>query len=242
MSPEIAIALIRPGLLGTYGDRGNAIVLAERLRRRGIEARVLDLDRGPVPADADLYLLGGGEDGAQSSVAADAQLRAALHAAVGKGAVVLGVCAGFQLLGTSFETGTGETVEGFGVLDCRSARRAGARAVGEVCSEPRGELGLPALTGFENHGGGTWLSPDLDALGRLELGIGNGDGSGTEGAISGRVVGTYMHGPVLVRNPALADLLLSWAVGETLDPLPMPEVDRLRAERLAAARGSASHS
>ena len=83
---------------------------------------------------------------------------------------------------------------------------------------------------------------DLDALGRLELGVGNGDGSGTEGAISGRVVGTYMHGPVLVRNPALADLLLSWAVGETLDPLPMPEVDRLRAERLTAARGSARDS
>jgi CobQ-like glutamine amidotransferase family enzyme len=242
MSPELAIAHIRPGLLGTYGDRGNAIVLAQRLRRRGIAARALDLDRGPVPADADLYLLGGGEDGSQSAVAADAQLRAALHTAVARGAVVLGVCAGFQLLGTSFETGTGETVTGFGVLDCRSARRAGTRAVGEVCSQPRTELGLPALTGFENHGGGTWLGPGLDALGKLELGIGNGDGSGTEGAISGRVVGTYMHGPVLVRNPALADLLLSWAVGESLDPLPMPEVDRLRAERLAAARGSASRS
>jgi CobQ-like glutamine amidotransferase family enzyme len=242
MSPELAIALIRPGLLGTYGDRGNAIVLAERLRRRGIAARVLDLDRGPVPADADLYLLGGGEDGAQSAVAADAALRAALHAAVARGAVVLGVCAGFQLLGTSFETGTGETVAGFGVLDCRSARRAAARAVGEVCSRPRTELGLPPLTGFENHGGGTWLGPGLDALGQLELGIGNGDGSGTEGAISGRVVGTYMHGPVLVRNPALADLLLTWAVGESLDPLPMPEVDRLRTERLAAARGNATRS
>jgi CobQ-like glutamine amidotransferase family enzyme len=236
MSPEITIALIRPGLLGTYGDRGNAIVLAERLRRRGIAPRLLDLDRGPVPADADLYLLGGGEDGAQSSVAADAQLRGALHTAVARGAVVLGVCAGFQLLGTSFETGTGEIVEGFGVLDCRSARRVGTRAVGEVCSQPRPELHLPTLTGFENHGGGTWLGADLDPLGQLELGVGNGDGSGTEGAISGHVVGTYMHGPVLVRNPALADLLLTWAVGETLEPLPMPEVDRLRAERLAAAR------
>jgi CobQ-like glutamine amidotransferase family enzyme len=242
VSRDVTIALVRPGLLGTYGDRGNATVLAERLRRRGISAEVLDLDRGPVPATADIYLLGGGEDGAQSAVAADEQLRTALHNAVASGAVVLGVCAGFQLLGTEFETGTGETVAGFGVLDCRSARRAGARAVGEVCSQPRSELGLPALTGFENHGGGTWLGPDLDALGQLELGVGNGDGSGTEGAISGRVVGTYMHGPVLVRNPALADLLLEWAVGEPLDPLPMPEVDRLRAERLAAARGSASRS
>ena len=238
MSSEIAIALIRPGLLGTYGDRGNATVLAARLRRRGIPARVLDLDRGPVPSDADLYLLGGGEDGAQSSVAADAQLRGALHTAVGRGAVVLGVCAGFQLLGNAFETGSGERVEGFGVLDCRSARRDGTRAVGEVFSQPRAELGLPSLTGFENHGGGTWLSPGLPPFGSLELGVGNGDGTGTEGAISGHVIGTYLHGPVLARNPALADLLLGWAVGETLEPLPMPEVDRLRAERLAEARRS----
>jgi lipid II isoglutaminyl synthase (glutamine-hydrolysing) len=237
-SSEIAIALIRPGLLGTYGDRGNGTVLAERLRRRGIAARVLDLDRGPVPSDADVYLLGGGEDGAQSVVAGDDQLRAALHSAVDRGAVVLGVCAGFQLLGNSFETGTGEEVVGFGVLDCKSARRVGPRAVGEVFSQPRPQLGLPTLTGFENHGGGTWLGPGLPALGRLELGVGNGDGSGTEGAISGRVIGTYLHGPVLARNPALADLLLGWAVGKTLEPLEMPEVDRLRAERLAQPRGS----
>jgi CobQ-like glutamine amidotransferase family enzyme len=235
VSSELTIALIRPGLLGTYGDRGNAIVLAERLRRRGVSPRVLDLDRGPVPETADLYLLGGGEDGAQSSVAADAQLRAALHTAIANGAVVLAVCAGFQLLGTSFETGTGDTVAGFGVLDCTSARRAGPRAVGEVFVQPRGDLGLPTLTGFENHGGGTRLGPDLDPLGRLEMGIGNGDDSATEGAVSGRVIGTYLHGPVLARNPALADLLLGWAVGETLEPLPMPEVDRLRAERLAVA-------
>ena len=111
-----------------------------------------------------------------------------------------------------------------------------------MCSRPRAELGLPALTGFENHGGGTWLGAGLDPLGRLELGVGNGDGSGTEGAISGHVIGTYLHGPVLVRNPALADLLLAWAVGGALEPLPMPEVDRLRSERLAAARESASRS
>jgi CobQ-like glutamine amidotransferase family enzyme len=230
---DVAIALVRPGLLGTYGDRGNATVLAERLRRRGMSARVLDLDRGAVPSDADLYLLGGGEDGAQASVAADAQLRRALHTAVERGAVVLGVCAGFQLLGRSFETGGGETVEGFAILDCRSARRQGERAVGEVLSQPRADLDLPTLTGFENHGGGTWLGPELLPLGRLERGVGNGDGEGNEGAISGRVIGTYLHGPMLARNPELADRLLSWAVGP-LAPLPMPAVDRLRAERLAA--------
>lgn len=238
MSSEITIALIRPGLLGTYGDRGNATVLAMRLRKRGIAARVLDLDRGAVPSEADVYLLGGGEDGAQAAVAADVQLRDALHAAVERGAPVLGVCAGFQLLGKSFETGSGDEVEGFGILECRSRRREGARAVGEVFVQPSERLGLPMLTGFENHGGGTWLERGSDPLGRLELGVGNGDGSGTEGMISGRVIGTYLHGPVLARNPALADLLLTWAVGRSLDPLPMPEVDRLRAERLAEGRGS----
>ena len=242
MSSEIAIANIRPGLLGTYGDRGNATVLAMRLRKRDIGVRLLDLDRGAVPSDADIYLLGGGEDGAQSAVAADAQLRGALHAAVKHGAVVLGVCAGFQLLGNSFETGGGDEVQGFGVLDCVSRRRDAQRAVGEVFARPREKLGLPMLTGFENHGGGTWLGKGLDALGRLELGVGNGDGSGTEGAISGRVIGTYLHGPVLARNPALADLLLTWAVGRPLDPLSMPEVDRLRAERLAEGRGSRMHT
>jgi CobQ-like glutamine amidotransferase family enzyme len=242
MSSEITIALIRPGMLGTYGDRGNATVLAMRLKQRGIAARVLDLDREAVPADADIYLMGGGEDGAQSAVAADTQLRGALRDAVKRNAVVFGVCAGFQLLGNSFETGDGKAVDGFGVLDCKSARREGARAVGEVFAKPRPELNLPMLTGFENHGGGTWLAQGLAPLGRLELGVGNGDGSGTEGAISGRVIGTYLHGPVLARNPALADLLLGWAVGKTLEPLAMPEVDRLRAERLAEARGSRMHS
>jgi CobQ-like glutamine amidotransferase family enzyme len=235
LSSEVAIALVRPGLLGTYGDRGNATVLAERLRRRGIAARVLDLDRGAVPDDADLYLLGGGEDGAQASVAADKQLRGALHTAVDRGAVVLGVCAGFQLLGQSFETGTGETVEGFGILDCTSARRTGERAVGEVLSQPLPGLDLPPLTGFENHGGGTRLASGLSPLGRLERGVGNGDAHGNEGAISGRVIGTYLHGPVLARNPALADLLLAWVVG-ALAPLPIPAVDRLRSERISEAR------
>jgi lipid II isoglutaminyl synthase (glutamine-hydrolysing) len=191
-----------------------------------------------LPADADIYLLGGGEDGAQAAVAGDAQLREAITAAVKRNAVVLAVCAGFQLLGKTFETGDGREVRGLEVLDCKSARRDGARAVGEVFALPRPELNLPMLTGFENHGGGTWLAKSLAPLARLDLGVGNGDGSGTEGAISGRVIGTYLHGPVLARNPALADLLLTWAVGRALDPLAMPEVDRLRAERLAQGRGS----
>jgi hypothetical protein len=237
MSSELAIALVRPGMLGTYGDRGNATVLELRARKRGIAARVLEVDRGPVPADADIYLLGGGEDGAQAAVAADVQLRAAIDGAVQRGAVVLAVCAGFQLVGRSFETGDGRTVDGLGVLDCTSARRDAPRAVGEILTTPRADLDLPVLTGFENHGGGTRLGPELAPLARVDLGVGNGDGLQTEGAIDGHVIGTYLHGPVLARNPALADLLLTWAIGRPLEPLAMPEVDRLRAERVAQAQG-----
>lgn len=115
----------------------------------------------------------------------------------------------------------------------RSSRGA-RRAVGEVVADVATDLALPTLTGFENHQGVTNLGPDATALASVRTGIGNGDG--TEGAYAGRVLGSYLHGPALVRNPALADTLLSWVVGP-LEPLPAPQDDlaqRLRAERLAA--------
>jgi CobQ-like glutamine amidotransferase family enzyme len=109
--------------------------------------------------------------------------------------------------------------------------------VGEILVEPAASVGLPALSGYENHAGLTDLGPGAAPLGRVDVGVGNGDG--TEGAIGGRVVGTYLHGPVLARNPALADLLLSWVVGE-LSPLDDRESQQLRAERLGAAPRQAS--
>ena len=107
--------------------------------------------------------------------------------------------------------------------------------MGEVVVEPEGIEGLPVLTGFENHGGRTTLGAGTVALGRVTVGIGNGDGGGSEGAVTGRVVGTYLHGPVLARNPALADLLLSWALPDTeLAPLDDSASEELRQERLGA--------
>jgi lipid II isoglutaminyl synthase (glutamine-hydrolysing) len=125
-----------------------------------------------------------------------------------------------------------------GLLGIDTAKGSGPRAVGEVLVDPTGVADLPRLTGFENHGGLTVPAEGVGAvpLGRVTRGVGNGDG--TEGSVRGRVVGTYLHGPVLARNPALADVLLSWALGlPALEPLDDAAPERLREERLAVVGG-----
>jgi hypothetical protein len=229
----VVIANVRPALLGTYGDGGNAMVLRQRLVRRGHDAEIVELDgTAPIPAGSDLITFGGGEDDAQVIAARDEDLGRSLRAALDAGAVVFAVCAGFQLLGETFEVGPGREVPGFGVLDCRSDRLA-QRAVGEIMGDAT-VPGVGVLTGFENHGGRTVLGADAQPLARLEVGVGN-DGSGVEGATAGNVFATYLHGPVLARNPALADALLERVVGP-LAPLPNAYIDELRQQRLAAAR------
>lgn len=237
----LSVALLFPDLLGTYGDSGNATVLAQRARWRGHAAEVVIVGAGEVaPATCDLYVLGGGEDLPQALAARELGRWGPLHIAVRAGAPVLAVCAGMQVLGESFVYGPeGEEAEGLGLLDCRTLRGAGRRAVGELAVLPAPELGLPVLSGYENHAGMTLLGPGARPLGRVRSGVGNGDGSGTEGAMAGRVLGTYLHGPVLARNPELADLLLAWVLGP-LQPLDDSESDGLRAERLAAAAREAS--
>ena len=228
----VTIALLYPELLGTYGDGGNATVLAERLRRRGVDTDVITLGAGEaVPTSCDIYLMGGGEDGPQALAARELSESGALHAAVDNGAVVFGTCAGIQVLGHDFANPDGTSHPGLGLLDVRTVRGPGKRAIGELLSEPLVD-GLPTLTGYENHGAVTHLGPDVRPLGRVVHGVGNGGGDGSEGATSGRILATYMHGPALARNPALADLLLSWVVGSQLAPLDDSEVDDLRAERL----------
>ena len=146
--------------------------------------------------------------------------------------MVFAVCAGYQLLGHSFFA-KGQKCPGLGLLDLDSDRGA-TRAVGELAGEIDIRLGLPALTGFENHGGRTHLGPQANPLARVSLGIGN-DGT-TEGAWQGSVLGTYSHGPALSRNPQIADLLLRWATGTaTLPPIDDAWPNRLRGERLSAA-------
>jgi len=233
----VRLVWVYPDLLSTYGDRGNLLVLARRARLRGLGIEIAEINSDqPVPADGDIYLLGGGEDLPQILAArrlAAGGPRAGLAAAAGRGAVIFAVCAGYQIIGTEFSGAEGEPVPGLGLLDIRSSR-GDRRGVGEITADVDPALGVERLTGFENHQGVTRRGPEVKPLARVVTGVGNGDG--TEGAYLGRVVGTYLHGPALVRNPGLADMLLGWVAGALppVDPRQEDLVLKLRAERLAA--------
>lgn len=224
----VTIVSVLPGLLGTYGDAGNEIALVHRLRARGIPVVVIHVDPGdPVPTSADIYLLGGGEDRAQALAAR--LIGDALSRAVERGATVFGVCAGLQLLGKSIADASGTTYPGLGLLDI-SSEPLPNRAVGEVvadCAIP----GVGRLVGFENHRGGTRIGAGVEPFAITVKGHGNGLMPGTDGAWSGRVLGTYLHGPVLALNPVLADHVLGWTVGE-LSPIDDTHAERARALRI----------
>ncbi|MEX1217987.1 MAG: hypothetical protein WEA11_05650 [Acidimicrobiales bacterium] len=238
----VRIVSLYPDLLGTYGDGGNALVFIRRLEWRGIAVDHVIVEAGEeVPDSADLYLVGGGEDGPQVQAAKELERSKGVHRAVDKGAVVLAVCAGMQILGHHFPDASGATQTGLGLLDCETIHVDRPRAVGELLTANarlvRGasSLDLGPLTGFENHAGRTLPGPNSLALASVEIGEGNG--GGTEGVITGTVVGTYLHGPALARNPKLADGLLSWIVGTSaLTTLDDSDIEILRSERIRAAR------
>lgn len=244
----VAIVTLLPELLGTYGDGGNGAVLEQRLLWRGFEVEHHFVSpRHEIPVQRAVYLLGGGEDAAQEAAAKVLLQTSALRRALDAGAVIVGVCAGLQLLGHSFPGREGPH-PGLGLLNLVT-EPGPVRAVGEIVTEasPAAVASLPLLasdprfTGFENHAGRTHRGPGVAPLARVlgDGGVGNGDG--TDGAIGGedvdgRVFGTYLHGPVLARNPALADAILTRLLGHELPPLDLPEVTSLRSQRLAATR------
>ncbi|TBT86515.1 glutamine amidotransferase [Propioniciclava sinopodophylli] len=235
------IVVVYQSLLGIYGDQGNSRVLAKRLEWRGIDAEVVFVEPGtPIPDDGAIYLLGGGEDAAQTAAVRELKADGGLFRALDLGAVLFAVCAGYQICGHSFTIGENDEVrEGLGLLDVTTVRGP-ERAVGEVLTRwKRPSGGEYVLTGFENHGGYTTLGPDATPLARVEVGLGN-NGDGTEGAVSasGRVIGTYPHGPVLARNPELADHLLELALGHELGPLERAreQHEGLRRERMVFVR------
>lgn len=228
----IRIASIYPTLLGTYGDGGNVAALRHIASLHGLGVDVHEISPGmDVPRDAHIYVLGGGEDTAQTAAANALRASGALHEAVASGASILAICAGYQILGNTFPDASGAAVEGLGLIDMYTDRLA-TRAVGELVAES--SLLEGPLTGYENHGGATHLATGVQPLARVSVGVGNGDG--TEGAVNGRVIGTYLHGPALVRNPRLAELLLGWAVDSPLEHIEEDAVEALRRERLAFAR------
>jgi lipid II isoglutaminyl synthase (glutamine-hydrolysing) len=231
---KLRLVWVYPDLLSTYGDRGNLLVLTRRAQLRGVEVEATEVNSDQsVPSQGDIYLLGGGEDLPQILAANRLRADGGLARAADRGAVVFAVCAGYQVIGDSFGGVEGEPVGGLGILDISSGR-GDRRGVGELVADVDPSLGVPRLTGFENHQGVTRIGSAARPLATVSLGVGNGNG--TEGAYGGKVLGTYLHGPALARNPGLADLLLSWAVGQLppLDPDAEEWAGRLRAERLAA--------
>lgn len=235
----LRVCALYPDLMNIYADRGNLLLLERRCAWRGIgfELTAAGLGESVDPDAHDLFYLGGGQDRDQALCAEDlvATKREALHAAAERGAVVLGVCGGYQLLGSSYVMGD-EELPGVGLVDLRTVREDGPRLIGNVAIEMQTDDGARVLAGFENHGGRTHLGASEQPLGRVLKGHGNTGASGFEGVRRGSVIGTYLHGPLLPKNAWFADWLVRLALGiERLEPLD----DRLEDAAHASARRAA---
>jgi CobQ-like glutamine amidotransferase family enzyme len=229
-----------PRQMNIYADRGNIAVLERRLAWRGLGLHVTEAAMGDAvdPGAHDLFYLGGGQDRDQQVVAEDlARVKGdALRAAVGEGAAVLAVCGGFQLAGHGYTAMDGARMPGIGLLDA-DTRAGEERLIGNLVIEAELDGERSLVVGFENHAGRTELGPFSRPLGRVVSGRGNDGRSGVEGAVSGRVVGTYLHGPLLPKNPWLADRLIAWALAHAVgDP---PALEPIDDELEAAAREAA---
>ena len=239
--PELRICALYPDLMNIYADRGNLLVLERRCNWRGIDFNVEASGLGDRldPDGADLIYLGGGQDRDQRLCALDlAEVkRDALHAAAERGAVILAVCGGYQLLGHSYQLGE-DTLPGVGLVDLVTVRSDAPRLIGNVAIEVELEPGTRrVLAGFENHGGRTRLGPGVTPLGRVLEGHGNNGEDGYEGVRRGNVIGTYLHGPLLPKNVWFADWLIGTALGSA-EPLETLD-DRLEAAAHAEARHAA---
>lgn len=240
MSDAVKVVCVFPDLLGTYGDSGNAMIVSRRLALRGYQVTMVNVGvRDVVPADGDFYLMGGGEDGPQARAAELLVVDRPIERALERGAGVLAVCAGFQVLGQTFLGPDQKAREGIGIFNAITHRFDGPRSVGELAVES-GPLAkaVPLMVGYENHQGVTELVNGAIPLGRVVVGKGNNHGTElVDGAISGRAIGTYMHGPVFARNPALCDFFIASVVGNIAE-IPDDELNiahsRLYKERLAS--------
>jgi CobQ-like glutamine amidotransferase family enzyme len=235
----LRLCALYPELMNIYADRGNIAVLRARCEWRGIGFELGSATLGdPLDPDAhDFFYMGGGQDRDQIAVAHDmvATKRDALHAAADRGAVVLAVCGGYQLLGHSYELG-GDQLPGVGLVDLHTVREPGPRLIGNCAIETNLGGGKRVIAGFENHGGRTFLGTGERPLGRVLRGHGNNGRDGFEGVHRRNVIGTYLHGPLLPKNVWLADRLIELALGIELDPL---RDDALEEAAHASARRAA---
>jgi CobQ-like glutamine amidotransferase family enzyme len=236
---ELRVCALYPDLMNIYADRGNLLMLERRCAWRGMGFRLAGagLGEGLDSGAFDLVYIGGGQDRDQALCARDMveTKRDALHAAADRGAVVLAVCGGYQLLGRGYQLGH-EHLPGVELVDLETVREDGPRLLGNVAIEVDLGDGPRVLAGFENHAGRTRLGAGDQPLGRVLKGFGNDGASGFEGVRRGSVIGTYLHGPLLPKNAWFADWLIATALGApALEPLD----DRLEDAAHEAARRAA---
>lgn len=241
---RIRVGHLYPDYLNIYADRGNIAVLARRAALRGHELDVVAVSVGDAlaPGEHDLLYVGGGQDREQALIAPDLAAKGeAVKQAVADGAALLAVCGGYQLLGRGYRDRAGARMPGVSLFPHETV--AGKRRmIGDVLLECELEPGeVQTIAGFENHAGRTRLDEAAVPLGRVVAGFGNDGESGYEGCRVGRALGTYLHGPLLPRNPWLADWLLSQALAHATgaDPQPLAPLDdelELAAHDIAAQR------
>ena len=234
----LRVCALYPELMNIYADRGNIAVLRARCEWRGMGFQLGSATVGePLdPGAYDLFYIGGGQDRDQAAVAQDMSRgkSEALHEAAGRGAAVLAVCGGYQLLGHSYQMGD-EELPGIGLVDLRTVREEGPRLIGNCAIEADLGTGVRVIAGFENHGGRTYLGAQAEPLGKVISGHGNNGRDGLEGVRSANVIGTYLHGPLLPKNVWLADRLIEMALGTELEALD----DELEEAAHASARRAA---
>ena len=233
---RLRVLSLYPDLMNIYADRGNIALLRARCEWRGLgfQLSASTLREQLDPGAHDLFYMGGGQDRDQAAVARDMleTKRDALHAAAARGAVVLAVCGGYQLLGHSYRLGD-EDLPGVGLVDLRTVREEGPRLIGNCAIEADLGTGPQVVAGFENHGGRTYLGPDAEPLGRVIRGHGNNGRDRTEGVRRANVIGTYLHGPLLPKNAWFADWLIATALGAEAALAPLDDALEDAAHRQA---------
>jgi CobQ-like glutamine amidotransferase family enzyme len=222
---EINIFHMYPDLLNLYGDIGNVTCLKKRCEWRGINVNIVDfsLTTENNINEADIIFMGGGSDRGQSIVYSHfLKYKNGVSNAIEDGSVFLAICGGYQLLGESYIDADGMKIPGLGVFDYTTESEEG-RLIGNIIIN--NNLGLEPLTivGFENHGGRTYHN--YDALGSVVVGEGNNGKDGLEGMIYKNCIGTYLHGPVLPKNPHLADYIILSALKRKYDIKNLEELD-----------------
>lgn len=237
----VRLCHLYPDQMNIYADRGNIAVIADRLRRRGHRLDITEVSGGDtIDAHHDLYYLGGGQDRDQALVADDLAATKAdtLRQAADAGAAMLFVCGGIQLAGHGYTDTDGTRLPGTGVLDLDTFA-GDTRLIGDLVIQAELDGHTREVVGYENHAGRTTLGTGVRPLGRVLHGHGNDGRSGDEGAVRDHVIGTYLHGPLLPKNPWLADVLLTWALSHAGDDSALPALDdelERRAHQAAVAR------